>query len=752
MAIWAIIAIVAAVWWVVARIIASENNRAPDDGETPSDLLPTTLAESQRRKSETSGKSTSAPVLKSAPITRWLTPGEAIDVQGFSLPDGMLYVGQGLAQVTGHGIEPALVNPALPVARTTPDRLGAALPYWPSYAELSPQSRAAFLDWVATGRRAPDIGIGYVFLFLYGIERRTLVEAQQSEDAKEDFPAIRREVEALLEVYGANRSFERYATQMLDFIDVMSSGEVTLVPTLAGRTHEMPLGLRVGLGRLLSADQPIPAPWALAWLMSRPQNGLGTPSKRCAAEFRALFTARYTGEFGAGMVVKPPRSKLSAVFRPASASFGGTISLQFDVPDVERLTAPISKLQSMAKSCEADIEAFSRWVGRNPDSPRTLAAIALLPQELVANHESVEVQALWTWLGAVLKSNPIGFCDGEELLKRCVSLWGDKLTRTEAVLLAQLLQKGGYGLEPDARFGGGLPAIGEQVVVFQLEPDAPSAPSPGYAAAATMLHLAVAVSAADESVSQQEREQLEAHVERNLSLSDPERRRLSIHLAWLMRSGPRLTGLRKRLEPLEPGQRAVIADFVVNVAAADGHVSPSEVKAIEKIFGLLGVPREQVYSRLHANRTQLVADDPLPVVIAGQPSDGFTVPAPPSQLKSVPLDMESVAAKIAQSAKMAAVLNEIFTDGAESTPPTPEPLPVAANGLSAAYNRLLTTLSTRGQWTRAEFEALVDQHKLLPDAALEALNEVAFERCDNALLEGEDPIEVNPDIAKELMS
>lgn len=733
--------------WIVSRFFTggSQDTRAAE--EEPSYMRASTASDYART-------ATSAParqVTRQEPA-RWLPPGQSVEIQGYALPDGMLYVGQGLTEVTGYGSEPALINPRLPADRSALDRVGASMPYWPTYEGLSPQSRAAFLDWLASGRRAADIGIGYVFLFLYGLERRVYVDAQTSPEARAELGAIRAEVAALLNVYGSNRSFERYASQLLGVLDSMAPGEVPLVPPAFERSYDMPISIRVGLGRLLAAEQPLPAAWALAWLASSPQYSLRTPAKRCSQEFQALFHARYTREYGAGLTVKAPRTKLRAEIRPASGSFGGAHTLEFDQPDIARLSAPLTKIQAIAEDCEADLEAFSRWVGRNPDAPRTLAAVALLPQELVATHESAEVQALWSWLSTLLKSGPVAFCDGEELLKRCASLWGDKLTRTEAILLAQLLQKGGYGLEPDARFGGGLPSAGEDVAVFQLEPEAPSTASPGYAAAATLLHLAVAVSAADESVTDQEREQLEAHVERNLSLSDPERRRLSIHLAWLMRSQPRLTGLRKRLEPLEAGQRAVIADFVVSVAAADGRVSPSEVKAIEKIFGLLGIAREHVYSRLHASSAESIADAPLPVVIPGQPNPGYKVPPPPPAANAVPLDMEAVAAKLAQSASMAAVLNEIFTDDAEPAPPAPAKQDTAPNGLSASYNQLLKALSQRGQWDRGEFEQLAGQHKLLPDAALDALNEAAFERCGSALLEGDDPIEVNPDIAKELLS
>ena len=37
------------------------------------------------------------------------------------------------------------------------------MPYWPRYSEISPSARAAYLDWLATGRSDLRYGVGHVF-------------------------------------------------------------------------------------------------------------------------------------------------------------------------------------------------------------------------------------------------------------------------------------------------------------------------------------------------------------------------------------------------------------------------------------------------------------------------------------------------------------------------------------------------------------------------------------------------------------
>jgi hypothetical protein len=45
-------------------------------------------------------------------------------------------------------------------------------PYYPSYAELSPEQRFVYLQWLQDISK--DIDVGYKFLFYYGLERHLL--------------------------------------------------------------------------------------------------------------------------------------------------------------------------------------------------------------------------------------------------------------------------------------------------------------------------------------------------------------------------------------------------------------------------------------------------------------------------------------------------------------------------------------------------------------------------------------------------
>ncbi|MDH5491674.1 MAG: TerB N-terminal domain-containing protein, partial [Myxococcales bacterium] len=160
-------------------------------------------------------------VRERADQVRWFGPGEAVQIGGWCIPGGMIYVGtrfQPAASAYGCQQEPSMIDPTLAVAPPG-SRSKAQLPYWPQYAQISPESRAALLEWQAGGRVDPGVQLGIVFLFLYGLERRLLIDGILEGDphVRDEAPALVAELERLAEIYGSSHSFQRYSAQLILF-------------------------------------------------------------------------------------------------------------------------------------------------------------------------------------------------------------------------------------------------------------------------------------------------------------------------------------------------------------------------------------------------------------------------------------------------------------------------------------------------------------------------------------------------------
>lgn len=692
------------------------------------------------------------------PDSIWVPAGRSVTVAGNDIGGGLFYVGKGLPPVSGwRAVEPALIDPSLPVEPSLPDRDPTDLPYWPSYSDVSPACRGAYLHWLASGRQLQGANIGYVFLFFYGLERRLLADAQHSESARHEREAILLEIERLLQIYSHHRSFLGYAGALLGGMRAAYTTRrlYELAPPAERTGNELPDTLRVGVAQLALDGKPIPVDWAWAWLTCHPDVSLRTPATRCAGLFRQLFEVRYRQRFGPGLTITPNKTKLTINYRPASASFGETVCLPVgDLPDVTALSGPLQKLRALADQCTDEMDAYSRWLGRNPDSDGTLAAAALLPRDLLAVSSSGALQRLRQWLeNNVDARTPGATIRGADLIR----FWREdtsKLAKADAVGLAQIIEKLGFGLEPDVRFGGPALDAETKAVVFRLTDEPPTAPSPAYTAATLGLHLAAMVAAADDCVSAEEAEHFEQHLESALHTSTSERQRLRAHLAWLLATQPRLTGLKKRIEALSDAQRRSLTRLLVAIAGADGRFDPEEITTLTKIYKLLGFSAAEVYSDVHGQSTSGPATEPITIRPAEARAGGFAIPQRPSRepvTGPVELDVDRIQAKLAETAAVSALLADVFTeDGHAPVPEPPKPAQgLRIGGLDETHSRLARELSARAKWSRSAIEALAATLGLMPDGALEKINDMAFEHCGEPLCEGEDPVEVNITVAQE---
>ena len=675
----------------------------------------------------------------------------------------MVYVGSGLRGVSRYmTIEPALIDPTLPVEDDYPDVDGQYMGYWPSYSEIPSDSRAAYLDWLAAGRPAGAY-IGYVFLFFYGIERRVLIDLDRSILGGDEAGELIAEVERLLALYDDNNSFTGYAGEFLSVVNCLRSNldPASVEPPRDRRGWELPLELKLGLGSFVAAGDPVPAPWALSWLRLHPEISLRTPAMRCEAEFDELFQLRYQQRHGTGIGIRRNKTTVSHAYQPASASFGSQITIRADgIPDVSRLKRPVRQLQEIAEEATQDLDSFSRWVGKHKER-ESLGAIAQLPKELARKRQTEDLVDLKGRIEATLKDSDIASLPVEDLVTGFPNQRAGSFTSKEATSFAQLLESQGIGVTPDIRFSNVNLMKHQYAAVFRLDMD-DAEPSDGYQAATVLLQLGAAVSAADGTISLDEERALEAHLEDALHLSGADRTRLRAYLQWLLVEPPTLNRMKSRLAALEDSDRQLLARFVITIAGADGHVSSDEIKVLNRIYKLLGLDTDQLHSDIH-EMASAPPTRPVTVLQLDEPT-GHRIPAPPDTdtAEVVELDREKIVAIMKDTRQVTEILTEIFEE-----PTPPEPLEeevdeddvadaaaadIAGGLLDPAHAELVQFLASRPRWPRSEFDAVSNKLGLLPSGAIETINDAAFEQCDEPLIEGDDPLDMNEYALKELLN
>jgi uncharacterized tellurite resistance protein B-like protein len=682
----------------------------------------------------------------------WVPAGKSVEVGAHKIDGGLIYVGANLRGAdSSYLTEPALIDPSLKVGSGSAGESG----YWSSYQSLSPAQRSAYLRWLAGPRRRQDADQTQLFVYYYGLERRLLADPRSDEGARAERSVLIAELERLqAEEQDDQGSFAHYLGALLEFLaaEELIDGAREIQPPDERSGWEVPLALRVMVGELAAAHLRLPTELAKSWILTSPEAYLRTPAERCRKEFSSLFAIRYRERFGEGLAL-PAGSPLRLTYRTASPGLQEA-GRRTSIPDVCSSAQLVEPLRELGRDCSDELAPYSRWLGRHPEGAGSKGA-ALLPAPLLAEAAVPAIVSLRDLITRATQGEEPWTLEASELIE----IWEpgvEKLGKRETVLLCQLLEKLGYGLEPDPRFGGPNPKRGMPAVLFPLRAGDPRAPSPAYAAASLLLHLLAAVAAADGTVSAEEEALLESHIHGVSELYTGERARLRAHANWLTRSGPRFSGLRKDLAALSAREREAISQSIVAVAVADGEIDPEEVRSLQKIFKLLDLDPERVYSELHAASA---GEGPVVVREGGLPEVGEPIPKWSSDEPQRGLDRAAIDAKLEETAAVSTLLSGIFSDEGEEQP-LPAKSGSAADGeqdeesgaLTGDLRTFASALAERESWAREEVEELAARHEVMIDGALEAVNEAAFETCGAPLSEGDEPIEIDLEVAKEMLA
>ena len=292
---------------------------------------------------------------------KWINPSEVIQISSFKISKGFFYYGGQLKAINGYETDASLIDGSLSINYSISadiDDLG----YWPKYNSLSKHVRGRYLNWLSGERNDLDIPIGYIFLYFYGIERRILVDYQKKQVSDDECFELYNEVVRLRKIYGSNKSFYSYATNLIEYLSIVVPHIIKIDDSEIEHSIYSQL-FKYRLAIAVKENSPISPQLALIWIKSNPNYKLKTPALRCKNEFDALFIKEYQKKFDKGMILKPNKTKLIINYYPASSTLQGIELEDLNLPDI---------------SFKESFETLSKYISYSMAGDR----------ELKASHES----------------------------------------------------------------------------------------------------------------------------------------------------------------------------------------------------------------------------------------------------------------------------------------------------------------------------------------------------------------------------
>lgn len=684
---------------------------------------------------------------------RFLGAGTEVDFGRGAIRNPLVYT----SDVGCHGeFDSSLIDTTLVVARSgTPVR--DSLPYWPSYYHCTPAQRSIYLDWLSTGKADPNVELGYVFIYFYGLERRVLID-------RADFYLVAEEMIRFLPIYGYSNSFRRYASGLL-WLSLLLGSESEQLPEdlLAKAIAETPRWndelVERYLAILFNAKRPLPVDAAFHVCQNDARSASSVIVRRHEDEFKALFGTRYREKYGEGVELRASKREKRVPYHPASSSlmrgYGDTSNVELPkMPDVLAISSQFKGLTEIWNESIEHLKAFSR-AARNAGGEVTAEAYEALPNELrKGDHPEMDAW-MQAWEDHVDEEHrplvPVGaLAKIKGLPER------ERLTKAQCMKIVQSADAMGLAIEPDVRMTGTNYRWDEKVILFFQEDD--STDQRKYMAASALLRLGTTIAEADGTIDDVELEYISNHLEGQFNLSDFDSKRLECLQYLLLHSQAGDNKVGKTLaKRLSREHRLVVGEYLVGIAAADEVITSDEVKALRKAYKLLELESKDLdvlIAKHEASKTDSSA--------VGTDAEG-----------ELRLDHSEISRILSETRAVAGILEEAMSEVDEEDEadieeelemPEEHSQPGAAVtsdessshddpeddiDIDARYKPFLLAALNQAEWDLGDLRALADTHKVMLAGAIEAINEWSMDRYGDWIIEEGDPIQIRHDLLEE---
>jgi uncharacterized tellurite resistance protein B-like protein len=399
------------------------------------------------------------------------------------------------------------------------------------------------------------------------------------------------------------------------------------------------------------------------------------------------------------------------------------------------------------------------------------AAWSALPAELRAEYDHPD-QDRWD---AVITASPrlAGFhlSTAGELAGLLGMEKSTKLSPAQMKKIATRASEVGLAMEPEPRLRSkGMDWDSDVLVWRDATAELPNAKV--YLAVNAMLSLAMTVAMADGVFAPEEQEAVNAFLSEMFDLDDALRFRVEAMKQLMAREPSRLSAVAKMLKETRSTPDLVkIAGVLVAIAAADGTIAEVEEKALRSLYRTFGLPLGDLAAAIAKSGARLERDGVVEVQAPAPASGAVPIPPPPENAPKLLLDHAAIAAIVADTKDVAAILADVFDRESEEPvpsaaappPPSDEPLSAIApppapratdtttqlaQGLDIRYHAVLEELLQRDALTEAEVKAMAARHRMMPGAIFDTINGWSDDAFGDFLIEEDTGWKINRAIAK----
>ncbi|GEM_PF-4210211 len=347
----------------------------------------------------------------------WVPRDRAIRIQGIEIRGGLFYFHQGAFEHEASCVGRTTIESDLAIKRPPENYQNYYWGYDLSYRHMSERDRWTYLHWLAGDRCPEDLDIDLLWVYIYGLEQRLLIDAKKMTLEREEIGQLWGELNRLEKWVSKTKGPK--LTALLSYVWMLYYPHEKPKKAYQNTSFSQCF-FRFRLALKIKRKECVPPTMALEWL--KYFSNFNFRKIRCAkSEFGRLFKRRYTGAFGEGLVVDEEGPKLRICFRPLNNEHVLYRGVIFDLSDPSKNRSLIRKLLKIANACYSELSDYETILRRKINK-KSLHAFSHLPKDLVEGSKHKKAGKVANWI----QSHP-NFKDDQYLKARHLELSFDEL-------------------------------------------------------------------------------------------------------------------------------------------------------------------------------------------------------------------------------------------------------------------------------------------------------------------------------------
>ena len=681
-------------------------------------------------------------------LCRWITPNETIEVQGIQLVRGNFYLGDcfllpdrmirdnynmwGEKIVYIYG---SVLNPNLLASNTK--QLDKA---FCSYYDMSPAWRYEYLMWLSGQKAASDVPTEILLFYLYGCEVRMFIDSETTMPERQTILSDMIELYGSLD-FGSIRGNGWYLRdRVCDFIvyGICNYFRTKIVDyKIKSLLNDNSTYQSYYLEQMLHSKKELSVDDIFKITTDIYDIGRIVPVNYISIA-RELFTERFT-ELHVNLNVdfETTRKQYRYLWCNDNNSFfsPGLEKLSL-FHEVDMLPNGLLEIREAIRICYLYIcSKFRNYnkIKERHDGKETVAAIFLLPDKVKVS-EIPRIQQLISSIENEIHSmmylvKPISWF---------LELWEYKRKNDKSIHIEYAdsiiggLHRIGFDIVPDYQLDRKRFNFDDICVIYRNEKHLQVNLTKRYELSVLFINLATQIVQADKVTDSDF-----AFVEQQLKAynqTDGNYLHLSAFARWRFLSLKRSIDKQSLsvIKTLKRGELTSMGNALLMLACTNGYIHPKRIDSLKKVLSLLGQETDNIHAQAYRLLTDsegfAVVEKKIDAVEFSIKKENSSVEQ--SDVQSVIIDPKRLQLLKQQTEAAHALLSDIFFDGEEvklqnkTSDETPK-----------VWMNILEQLFTKEIWERAEVDNMCKQRGLMLGAVLEQINDFAYEKIDDAVVE-----------------